>query len=259
MIKAIFFDIDGTLFSHSTHSIPSTCDQALKTLKEKGILIFIATGRHRSELVNIPLEQYHFDGYITLNGQYCYNEDKVIYEKPIDQNDLLTILNEIDEHPFPCYMIGEDKMYINYLTDNVIDIQNSIASIIPEVIDLKSLIGKPIYQIGPFETTKEQEFSLLSKLENCQSTRWHELAIDILHKVGGKQNGIKAILEEYNINLEETMAFGDGNNDKDMFEFVNISVAMGNAKDELKKSATYITDDIDNDGIYNALKHFKII
>lgn len=259
MIKAIFFDIDGTLFSHNTHSIPSTCDRALKTLKEKGILMFIATGRHRSELIKIPLEQYHFDGYITLNGQYCYNDEKVIYEKPVDKSDVLTILNEIDEHPFPCYMIGEDKMYINYLTDNVIDIQNSIASIIPEVIDLKSLINKPIYQIGPFETTKEQELSLLSKLNNCQSTRWHELAIDILHKVGGKQNGIKAILEEYNITVEETMAFGDGNNDKDMFEFVNISVAMGNAKDELKKCATYITDDVDDDGIYNALKHFNII
>ena len=103
------------------------------------------------------------------------------------------------------------------------------------------------------------EYFLLSKLDNCQSTRWHDLAIDILHKVGGKQNGIKAILEEYNICLEETMAFGDGNNDKEMFEFVNISVAMGNAKDELKKCATYITDDIDHDGIYNALKHYKII
>ena len=259
MIKAIFFDIDGTLFSHNTHSIPTSCDQALKKLKEKGILIFIATGRHKSELINIPLEQYHFDGYITLNGQYCFNEDKVIYEKPVDQKDLITILNEIDYSPFPCYMIGKDKMYINYLTDNVIEIQNSIASIIPEVIDLKSLIGQSVYQIGPFEMTKEQELRLLSKLDNCQSTRWHDLAIDILHKVGGKQNGIKAILEEYNISIEETMAFGDGNNDKEMFEFVNISVAMGNAKEELKKCATYITNDIDHDGIYNALKHFKII
>jgi hydroxymethylpyrimidine pyrophosphatase-like HAD family hydrolase len=55
------------------------------------------------------------------------------------------------------------------------------------------------------------------------------------------------------------MAFGDGNNDAEMFEFVNISVAMGNAKEELKKCATYITDDIDHDGIYNALIHFDLI
>jgi Cof subfamily protein (haloacid dehalogenase superfamily) len=259
MIKAIFFDIDGTLFSHASHTIPASTDKALKKLKEKGILIFIATGRHTSELKNIPLNQYHFDAFITLNGQYCYNNDKVIYEKPVDKNDVITILKEIENRPFPCYMIGEDKMYINYLTQNVIDIQNSIASIIPEVIDLNTLINKPIYQIGPFETSEEQEAHLLSKLKNCQSTRWHDLAIDILHKIGGKQNGIQAILEEYNIKIEETMAFGDGNNDAEMFEFVNISVAMGNAKEELKKCATYITDDIDHDGIYNALIHFDLI
>ena len=259
MIKAIFFDIDGTLFSHTTHSIPHSTDLALKKLKEKGILIFIATGRHKSELKNIPLDSYHFDGYITLNGQYCYNNDGVIYEKPIEKNDILNILEEIDHHPFPCYMINEDKMYINYLTQNVIDIQNSIASIIPEVIDLKTIVHKPIYQIGPFETSPEQESRLLSKLKNCQSTRWHDLAIDILHKTGGKQNGIKAILKQYNIKADETMAFGDGNNDVEMFELVNISVAMGNAKDNLKKCATYITDDIDNDGIYNALSHFNLI
>ena len=259
MIKAIFFDIDGTLFSHGTHSIPASTDLALKKLKENNILIFIATGRHKSELVQIPLEQYHFDGYITLNGQYCYNEEKVIYEKPIDQKDILTLLNEIDSRVFPCYMIGKEKMYINYLNENVIDIQNSVSSIIPEVIDLKTLIHSPIYQAGPFETDQQQEIALLSKLENCQSTRWHDFAIDIIHKVGGKKNGIKAILEEYQISIEETMAFGDGHNDQDMFDLVNISVAMGNAKEELKKCATYITDDIDHDGIYNALCHFQII
>ena len=259
MIKAIFFDIDGTLYSHKTHSIPISCDIALKKLKEKGILLFIATGRHKSELEKIPLDDYNFDGYITLNGQYCYDNDGVIYEKPVEQDDLITILDEIEHHPFPCYMIGKEKMYINYLTDNVIDIQTSINSIIPEVIDLKSLVSLPIYQIGPFETDEKQEQELLSKLKNCQSTRWHDLAIDILHKVGGKQNGIKAILEKYNLKQEETMAFGDGNNDAEMFEFVNIAVAMGNSKEELKKCATYITDDIDNDGIYNALLHFHLI
>ena len=259
MIKAIFFDIDGTLFSHTTKSIPSSCDKALKKLKEKGILIFVATGRHKSELKEIPLEQYNFDGFITLNGQYCYNKDTVLYEKPIDKTDIITILEEIDYQPFPCYMIGKEKMYINYLTKNVIDIQNAIQSIIPEITDLKSLLDEPIYQVGPFETDSSQEMRLLSKLENCQSTRWHELAIDILHKVGGKQNGIKAILDYYDIKPEETMAFGDGNNDVEMFHFVNISIAMGNAKEELKKCATYITDDIDHDGIYNALQYFKLI
>ena len=55
------------------------------------------------------------------------------------------------------------------------------------------------------------------------------------------------------------MAFGDGFNDQDMLKEVNIGVAMGNAVDELKEMASYVTNDIDYDGIYNALIHFNIL
>ena len=73
----------------------------------------------------------------------------------------------------------------------------------------------------------------------------------------------KAILENneylYNLSKEESMAFGDGFNDQDMLKEVNIGVAMGNAVDELKEMASYVTSDIDYDGIYNALIHFNIL
>ena len=75
----------------------------------------------------------------------------------------------------------------------------------------------------------------------------------------GKQNGIHEVLKYYSINQDETMSFGDGKNDIDMFEYTKISVAMGNAGDDVKEAADYITDDIDEDGIYNALKHFELI
>ena len=59
--------------------------------------------------------------------------------------------------------------------------------------------------------------------------------------------------------MEETIAFGDGGNDITMIEHAAIGVAMGNANKEVKEIADYITDDVDNNGIYNALKHFNII
>jgi len=55
------------------------------------------------------------------------------------------------------------------------------------------------------------------------------------------------------------MAIGDGENDLDMMEFAGISVAMGNAVPSVKAAADYVTDDVDHDGIYNALKHFNLI
>ena len=66
MVKAIFFDIDGTLVSFETHKIPASTQEALKTLRDKGIKIFIATGRPQCLINN--LGDLEFDGYITVNG-----------------------------------------------------------------------------------------------------------------------------------------------------------------------------------------------
>ena len=71
--------------------------------------------------------------------------------------------------------------------------------------------------------------------------------------------GIKDILSYYDIKQEETMAFGDGENDIDMLRFVQIGVAMQNAENCVKEAADYITDTSENDGIYKALKHFNIL
>ena len=70
MVKAIFFDIDGTLVSFETHKIPASTQEALKTLRDKGIKIFIATGRPQCLINN--LGDLEFDGYITVNGSYCF-------------------------------------------------------------------------------------------------------------------------------------------------------------------------------------------
>ena len=67
------------------------------------------------------------------------------------------------------------------------------------------------------------------------------------------------ILKYYDIPLGETMCFGDGGNDIPMMRHAAVSVAMGNAMDEVKRTAGYVTDTVDNDGVWKALKHFGII
>ena len=96
-------------------------------------------------------------------------------------------------------------------------------------------------------------------LPNCESGRWFPAFTDIVAKGIRKQKGIDEIIRHFGIGQEETMAFGDGHNDIDMLKLVNIGVAMGNAKDEVKEAADEVTDDIDHDGIYQALKRHHII
>ena len=259
MIKAIFFDIDGTLLSHQSQEVPTSTKLALKQLKEKGIYTFIATGRHISEMKDLPLHDLEFTGYITLNGQYCYNEEGVIYDLPIHLDDIQNILDRIHQDAFPCIFVEEELMYINYHNAAVEIVQKAISTPLPDINDLNRGLTHPIYQVIPYDIDESKENYILSCMPHCKKTRWHELAIDIIPKMGGKQNGIHQVLEHYGILAEETMAFGDGHNDIDMFEYVHLAIAMGNASDEVKSYADYITDDIDHNGIYNALKKYQIL
>ena len=90
-------------------------------------------------------------------------------------------------------------------------------------------------------------------------TRWHKNGIDLLDRQGGKVRGIREYLERRGILPEETMAFGDGDNDIEMLRFAGIGVAMGNASDAVKAQADYVTASVDEDGIALALQHFGLI
>lgn len=198
MIKAAFFDIDGTLFSHTMHKIPDSARKAVHLLKENGVKVFLATGRGIRTLKKVSWGDLVFDGYITLNGQICLDaRENVLFEAPI-------------------------------------------------------------YQMIGYMTRKETE-NLAPKIPNCKITRWYEDGIDIISKDGGKDHGIRKILEDHGFTREESIAFGDSDNDLEMLEFAGIGVAMGNAAESVKEVADYVTSHIDEDGIWNACKHFELI
>ena len=82
MTKAIFFDVDGTLVSFKTHQISPAVRQALQALRERGIKLFLSTGRHLAMLD--PVRQvFDFDGYVTLSGQYCTAQGQVLRSTPM--------------------------------------------------------------------------------------------------------------------------------------------------------------------------------
>ncbi len=76
-IKAIFFDIDGTLVPFGDRDVPAEVKKAIKTMRSKGIKVFIATGRHAAWIDN--LGDMEFDGYVTVNGGMCIASDKPSY------------------------------------------------------------------------------------------------------------------------------------------------------------------------------------
>jgi len=258
MIKAVFFDIDGTLLSHKTNTVPASTIRALEMLREKGVLTFLATGRNYYELPKLTaLEGLRFDGAVCLNGQYCRNEREVIHRAPLDREAIVKLLEFLEAHPHPAVFVEEGHMYINFHNDHVARVQAAIHSELPPIGDLRRGYDHPIYQVMLYMTGPELE--TLPRLPNVKLTRWALGGVDVIHEQGGKAVGIAKILEYYGIDRSETMAFGDGENDVDMFAAVGTAVAMGNACANAKAAADYVTDKVLDDGIWNALKHFGVL
>ena len=244
MIKAIFFDIDGTLVSFKNHQIPASTIESLKKLKEKGIKIFVATGRGKDGLD--ILDEIEFDGYITLNGQYCYVDNQIIYENTIKRDDLQKLLNYLEDHPFPCGFTEEHNKYFNLRDARVDEIHRITLNDDHPAGDCSDVVNKKIYQCMCFIDEQEEQ-KLMQIMPNCISARWHPLFCDVSPKGGTKQNGIDKFLDFY------------GGNDIEMLQHVALSVAMENGNDKVKEIADYVTADVDEDGILKALQYFSIL
>lgn len=258
MIKAVFFDIDGTLVSFKTHALPDSTIRALDLLREKGVKVFIATGRQLQSINNLGAQK--FDGYVTLNGGYCLaGKDKVIYKHAIPPEDIEALIRYQEEvETFPCALVEEEGIFQNYMNDSTRQLYGMLNFPQPPLRPLRGNGGKEVYQLIAFFTPGQEE-RIMSVLPHCEATRWNPLFADVVPKGSSKAVGIDKIIEHYGISLEETMAFGDGGNDMAMICHAGIGVAMGNAGDEVKAVADYVTDSVDDDGILNALRHFGVL
>jgi len=183
----------------------------------------------------------------------------VIYKSAIPATDVQKLACISAEQNFPCIFVSEHDVCVCQPDKMVKKIFNDYlrVDIIPEKTP-EEAIRQEIFQMTPF-ITLEQEKVILPQLPGCEAGRWFPAFTDITAKGNTKQKGIDEIIRHFGIRLEETMAFGDGGNDVSMLRHAAIGVAMGNAVDEVKEHANYITTSVDENGIANALKHFSII
>jgi len=255
-VKAAFFDIDGTLFSHRTCCIPENTLRALKCLQDNGILCVIATRRHISEMREMDFLHYGFDAYITLNGQSCQDSNlKNLFEIPMEGESLKGLLDIFHGKDIPTILITKNRMYVNYVNEVVELAHREIHTSLPHI---GTYSGETVY-MGVIYCTREQDKRIKERIPGCSITRWSPFGIDVLPGDGDKVTGIRKFLALRGISRAETIAFGDGENDIGMLQYTGIGVALGNAGEDVKAAADYVTADIDDDGVCKALEHFQII
>lgn len=256
MIKAAFFDVDGTLLSHKTKQVPLSARTALEKLKDSGIRCIVATGRQIHEMEKLPMGGVSFDGYITMNGQLTLDADKQpLYGMPLQGEAKDYALKLFREKEIPVILVERNRLYVNAESQRVTDVQTSISSKVPPMGEYE---GADVYQACLY-ITGEEEHLLAPIAGKCLVTRWHPGGVDVIARGGGKRTAVERYLKENGLKREEIIAFGDSENDLEMIRFAGIGVALGNAEEKVKQAADYVTADIDDDGVEKALKHFGLI
>ena len=252
-IRIIFFDIDGTLIDMQKKQISPIILQTLQRLKQKGILICLATGRSP---VSLPvLEGVVVDAYLTFNGSLCYTPEATIFSDPISSQDVQKLIQNAANLGRPVSIATKDRLAANGTDDDLEKYYSFAHQTLSVAEDFEAVSKEEIYQVM-LGCRQEDHTAILKGVEGAKITAWWDRAVDIIPAEGGKGRGIQKILAYYALDKTEAMAFGDGNNDIEMLQAVGIGVAMENASPQLKTVADDICGHVAEDGIYHyCLKH----
>lgn len=255
-IRAVFFDIDGTLVSFNTHEVPTSAKEAIHAIREKGIKVFIATGRPIPFINNLKGVEY--DGIMSVNGAcIAMSDGTMINEKQVPKEDIERLIADAKLHPMPILFADKNRAIATNLDANRADVElvmNLLDLPLPQEQPIEEALKMDVMQVIAFFREDQEERIMNDILPGCDSNRWHYTFTDCIAKGTSKATGIDDICSYLGIDIAETMAFGDGGNDLAMLRHAGIGVAMGNANDEVKAAADYVTDSVDDDGIANVLR-----
>ncbi len=257
--KLLFFDIDGTLLDEEKNTIPRSTIDAINTAKEKGHKIFINTGRPRVAIEPNIIE-LNADGYICGCGTYVEFENEVLFHNQLTNNQCKDIVSIVNSLNYEAIYEGRYALYFSESkTHPLLDIcYEKFTSLHMPVFrdDRDDIIFDKFVILHPKDTNITKVEKLIPGFDFIDRASDFKEIVPTGHS---KATGIQFIVDYFNHDLNDCYVFGDSNNDRPMLEYVKHSVVMGNASDDLKKDAYFVTKHIDDDGIYHALKELQLI
>ena len=276
----VFFDIDGTIWDYSGF-IPESAKRGIKLLKEEGHIPVICTGRSMGHVRDENLLNIGFSGIIAGCGTHVEYEGKMLYEYYLSDEITKRIVSLSKEFRTPVVLEGRQKHWMSsfgFKHDDYVDRMKVLLKedavvfeeYLPEM-KINKFAGDVILA-SDFEGFKR---ALPGELELI----YHELGtengirqakkgddpervlgvFEVVEKGCSKAHGMRVLCEHLGVDIKDTFAFGDSNNDIEMVEAAGVGIAMGNSSENLLKTADYVTDELHMDGLYNALVHFGLI
>ena len=251
MKKAVFFDVDGTLFDNKNQKVPEKTIETLKRLKQNpNIILGLATGRSHTQLDAINEVKDLFEYRILINGALAFKGDEIIYQNKIEQSLVNEFVQYLDEREVATGYVSLDGYSISAYNENVQESLDDYQMMVPKP-DKTYHLNRDIYQMWIFDGRKEIISDAMKDFSNLTIYPWHRHGADVLSKTSNKGNALNAI-KPY-LGVDQVICFGDGLNDFELIQNADIGVVMNNSRSEaLKQLATLVAPDIDQDGIYHA-------
>lgn len=257
-IKAVFFDIDSTIYMHSIHDLPQSTKIALKQLQQHGMKVGIATSRCRFELTNMPqfFRDYPFAACISDGGALVMEENQILsaqylpveevrnviaYAKETNQSIRYSTVDG-DYFAFPPHQADKDAFFQLYLNTPY----------------TKSYEDDDVLNVLLYVKDKK-DYERVEHILPGVSIVNHGSVLEVNHGQIDKSDGVKVLAKHWQIRMDEIMCFGDGANDVNFIKEAGIGVAMGNGCQQVKDVADYVCPSIEHDGVFEALRHFGCI
>lgn len=249
--RIAFFDIDGTI-TMEDRSIPASAAKAIQQLKQQGCTVVISTGRSLFAIVR-AVRDLEPDYYIVAGGAAVYDAgENLILRRTIGEDDFLKLIREYGENE-DCglvlkYLSGTVSVYNDQKLNTFFSTfgtgqHRSIVYVDPQT-------ELPASGTIFTEDTIEQ---IKAKFPDLDVTSPLTGYYDVTNCLATKGTAARHIMEMLEVERKDTIAFGDGENDIDLFRCTGFSVAMGNSDDQVKRQADYVTDDIRSDGLAKAI------
>lgn len=267
MKNIIFMDIDGTLVKHiDGHDfVPESARNAIIETRKQGNLVYLCTGRSLAEIGN--LQKIGFDGMIAGGGCYIV-ADQVIEHRTFQLEDIDILLSFLDKYHILYYLECNDGLYCHekskdFMISEIFQGQEEgdfISLLKPIALCPKNQVNKisfisPELSYHDIAIKLEENYHLVKASWGPQFNEAGEISLKGINKAVA----MNKLLDYLDLENIRTFAFGDSMNDREIFESVDVAIAMGNCCHGIEHYASFITKDILDDGIAFAMKKYHLI
>ncbi len=253
----ISFDLDMTLLDHATYRITDSAIEAIERLRRRHKIV-IASGRDMDNHYSKQFrDQLKPDGIIHMNGTKVTVAGRLIYNHLMQKELLTELLQFSQDHGLSIGVTIGDLDYYTSPEAVVAHDQKRWGDMNRRFMDPWELLNMEVRTLAYIGS--EEGVRLLEK--QFPQVKFPMFAgkagADVVEQEASKAEGLKRLCSYWNIDIRHTAAFGDSMNDLEILKTAGIGIAMGNSIQELKAEADYVTQDIGNDGVLQACRHFN--